>query len=155
MYKPLLLGISNANPVVLYGVLIFLFLSLISIAGIIVYFTGFYIIKLIRRIRRNSTKNRQPELDITKWHSLFYTPPVHAIMHWACFCISFIPRANDFLRRFGEDILLFIPYFYLQQGIRKLKLDRTRDRGKIFFYDHEERLTINKLSDSLVIFRTG
>jgi len=66
MYKPLLLGISNANPVVLYGVLIFLFLSLISIAGIIVYFTGFYIIKLIRRIRRNSTKNRQPELDITK-----------------------------------------------------------------------------------------
>jgi hypothetical protein len=66
MYKPPLLGISKADPVVLYGVLIFLFLGLISIAGTIVYFTGYYVIKLIRWILSNSTKNRQRELDITK-----------------------------------------------------------------------------------------
>jgi hypothetical protein len=66
MYKPLLLGINNADPLVLYGFLIALFLGLISIAGIIVYFTGYYIIKLIRWIRRNSMKNRQREFDIIK-----------------------------------------------------------------------------------------
>ena len=66
MYKPLLLGISNADPLVLYGFLIALFLGLISIAGIIVYFTGYYIIKLVRWIRRNSMKNRQRGFDVIK-----------------------------------------------------------------------------------------
>jgi hypothetical protein len=66
MYKPLFLGISNADPLVLYGFLIALFLGLISIAGIIVYFTGYYIIKFVRWIRRNSIKNRQRELDVIK-----------------------------------------------------------------------------------------
>jgi hypothetical protein len=66
MYKLFLLGISNADPVVLYGVLIVLFLGLTSIAGLIVYFTGYCVVKLIRWIRGNSTKNRKLELDITK-----------------------------------------------------------------------------------------
>jgi hypothetical protein len=66
MYKPLFLGISNADPLVLYGFLIALMLSLIVIACLIVYFTGYYIIKLIRWIRNNSMKNRQREFDITK-----------------------------------------------------------------------------------------
>jgi hypothetical protein len=66
MYKPLFLGISNADPIVLYGFLIIVFAGLISIAGIVLYFTGYYIIKLVRRIRNNSKGNRQHELDITK-----------------------------------------------------------------------------------------
>ena len=66
MYKPLFLGISNADPVVLYGFLIVVFAGLISIAGIILYFTGYYIIKLMRRMCNNSKENRQQELDITK-----------------------------------------------------------------------------------------
>ena len=48
------------------GVLIIIFMGLISIAALILYFTGYYIIKLVRWIRSNSTKNRQQELDITK-----------------------------------------------------------------------------------------
>jgi hypothetical protein len=62
MYKPLILGISNANPVVLYGLLIFLLVGLILFAGVIVYFTGYYMMKLVRRIRNNSTKNTNKRL---------------------------------------------------------------------------------------------
>jgi hypothetical protein len=59
MYKPILLGINNASPgglLVLFGILIFILLSLIAIAGVIVYFTGYYIVKSIRWMRKPSTK---------------------------------------------------------------------------------------------------
>jgi hypothetical protein len=62
MYKPLLLGINNADPFVLYGFLIILFLGLISIAGIMVYFTGYYIIKTIRRMRKDPPKAMPPPM---------------------------------------------------------------------------------------------
>ena len=62
MYKPLLLGINNADPFVLYGLLIILFLGLISIAGIMVYFTGYYIIKTIRRMRKDPPKAMPPPM---------------------------------------------------------------------------------------------
>ncbi len=67
MHKPLFLGISNADPLVLYGFLIVGFAGIISCAGIIVYFTGYYIIKLMRLMRKNSNENRQREFDVTKW----------------------------------------------------------------------------------------
>jgi hypothetical protein len=54
MYKPRFLGISNADPLVLSGFLIALMVSLIVIACLIFYFAGYYLIKLIRWIRKNS-----------------------------------------------------------------------------------------------------
>lgn len=53
-YKLLFLGISNADPVVAYVLLILIFCGLISAASLIVYFTGYYMIKLFSWIRRKS-----------------------------------------------------------------------------------------------------
>jgi len=61
MYKPILLGISNADPWVIYPVLLVLILGLLSIAGIIVFFTGFYIRKLLILICNYSMKNKQKQ----------------------------------------------------------------------------------------------
>jgi hypothetical protein len=66
MYRPLFLGISNADPLVLYGFLIALTLSTIVVVGLILYFIGYYIIKLVRWARTTSMKNRQRKFDITK-----------------------------------------------------------------------------------------
>jgi hypothetical protein len=56
MYKPLFLGINNADPVVAYGLLILIFCGLISAAGLILYFTGYYMIKLFSLIHRKSRR---------------------------------------------------------------------------------------------------
>jgi hypothetical protein len=66
MYKPLFLGISNADPVVLYGLLIFLLAGLILLAGIIAYLACYYILKLVRLIRDYSMRKRQQETDVSK-----------------------------------------------------------------------------------------
>ena len=60
MYKPLLLGISNADPVVVYGVLIVILLGFISFACICFYHTGCYIIKSLRRLGKKKPSD-QPD----------------------------------------------------------------------------------------------
>jgi hypothetical protein len=47
MYKPLFLGINDADPWIIYPILIFLALGLLLIAGIIAYYAGIYILKII------------------------------------------------------------------------------------------------------------
>ncbi len=58
MYKPLFLGISNAGPsfiLVPIALLVF-FVGLFLIACIIVYFTGYYLIKLFGWLRNYSLR---------------------------------------------------------------------------------------------------
>jgi hypothetical protein len=59
MYKPILLGINNATPggmLVILAFLIFMASALIVLAGLMIYYTGYYIIKSIRWMRKSSMK---------------------------------------------------------------------------------------------------
>jgi hypothetical protein len=59
MYKPIFLGINNATSgglLVIFGILIFMVVALIVLAGLMIYYTGYYIIKSIRPMRKNSMR---------------------------------------------------------------------------------------------------
>jgi hypothetical protein len=55
MYTPLFLGINNADWRVVLGIGIFLISGLLLIAGVFVYIIVEYVVKLIRRIRKNAS----------------------------------------------------------------------------------------------------
>jgi hypothetical protein len=59
MNHQLLLGISDADPWVLYPFLIAIMFGLLSIAGMIVFFSGYYILKLMNWIRKLLTGSKQ------------------------------------------------------------------------------------------------
>jgi hypothetical protein len=64
MYKPIFLGINDATPgewLPIFAVIIFLALGLVVTAATFAYFTVYYMIKLTRRTRKNSMRNRQTE----------------------------------------------------------------------------------------------
>jgi type IV secretory pathway TrbD component len=56
MYKPLFLGISNAPPAVVYGVLIIFLVWLATAAGFAIWFMGHCVVKLISRIRAKTMR---------------------------------------------------------------------------------------------------
>jgi hypothetical protein len=63
MYKPLLLGISNADP---WGLLIFIFAIIAgvsAIADMAIFFTCLSILKLIRWAYNQLMKNKQQKSD--------------------------------------------------------------------------------------------
>jgi hypothetical protein len=55
MYKPILLGINDATLgdwLVLFGLALLAIIGVIALGGMIFYFTGYYIARLISQIRR-------------------------------------------------------------------------------------------------------